>query len=266
MKIIDDIKKQFADKLEFIEHDNVLLPLNPSWKKIALSVSGGADSALLSYLLSYYIMDKNLDIEIHFISNVRMWETRPWQRYDSLRIYNWIEEHFPMIQYHRHENFIAPEIEAGTIGRIIPHFDGELKGGDQISTFSYANYICSRENIDAWFAAITKNPPQDFSGAPCDRESKFSDKLENIINFYKDTLIAHPFAYQTKEWVIKQYKDYDLLELLENTRSCEGDKNSAPEVFGNLDFYSYTPNSFVPVCKKCYWCKEREWALKQNNL
>jgi len=249
-----------------VEHDTIFFPLDNKWKRVAISVSGGADSALLAYLLSYYIWKNNLDIEIHFISNIRMWETRPWQRYDSINVYNYIKTLFPSLTYHRHENFIPPELETANIGKIIPHFTGEQKGGDSICTFSYATYICKRENISAWFAALTKNPDQDFSGTPDDRNSKDLDNVKNPIEIFNGIILAHPFCNTSKDWVIKQYKDLDILDLLNATRSCEGDKNSAPEIFGELNFYTYNQFDYVPTCGKCFWCQERKWALSQNNL
>lgn len=258
--------QKHTDNLSFFELDGIEMPFDHSWNNIGISVSGGADSALLSYILSKYITDNNLAINLHFISNIRMWETRPWQRYDSLNVFNYIKKLFPNLNYYRHENFIPPELETANIGKIIPHFTGELKGGDSISTFSFVNYICNREKIDSWFAALTKNPDQDFSETPDDRNSKDLDNVKNPVELFNNIILAHPFCNTSKDWVIKQYKELDILELLELTRSCEGDINSAPEVFEHLDFYSYTPFDPVPTCGKCFWCLERDWALKQNNL
>ncbi len=261
------IKKIFPN-LSFLDNTLISIPFDNNWKNIGVSVSGGADSALLAYLLSKHIYDYQLPIKINFISNIRMWETRPWQRYDSIRIFNTIKSLFPSLTYERHENFISPEIETGTIGKIIPNQQGHLKGGDQISTHSFANYICRREKIDAWFAAITKNPPENFEGAPDERNSEFNNNIKEIVfTTDKGLFVIHPFRFDSKDKIIKMYKDLGIIELLfKKTRSCEGDKNSAPEIFNDLDFDSYVPNQDVPECGKCFWCKEREWAMKQNHL
>lgn len=261
----NQIKKIFPD-LSFLDEPAVTLPFNNKWKSIGVSVSGGADSALLAYLLSKHIYYYQLPIKINFISNIRMWETRPWQRYDSIRIFNTIKSLFPSLTYKRYENFVAPEIETGTIGKIIPNSKGDLKGGDQISTFSFANYICRLEKIDAWYAGITKNPPIDFNGAPDDRNNDFEGSIKEIVTNHKDLFIIHPFKFESKDKLINLYKKLDLLDLLSKTRSCEGDTTSAPEIFNGLDFDTYIPDQFVPVCGKCFWCKEREWAMKKNNL
>lgn len=254
------------DNLNIIEQDGVIIPLESHWNNVAISVSGGADSALLAYLLSYYISENNLSINIHFTSNIRMWETRPWQRYDSIKVFDYIKNCFPTLNYYRHEHFIPPELETANMGEIIPYFTGEKKGGDSISTFSFATYICKRENIDSWFAALTKNPPTNFSGSPSDRNTEENRAVKTPVEYYNNILISHPFCHKSKDWIIKQYINLDILDLLEQTRSCEGDKNSSPEIFENLDFYSYNPYDIIPTCEKCFWCEERNWALKQNGL
>jgi 3'-phosphoadenosine 5'-phosphosulfate sulfotransferase (PAPS reductase)/FAD synthetase len=44
--------------------DGVEIPFEHDWNIIAISVSGGADSALLAYLLCKYISDHNLKTDI----------------------------------------------------------------------------------------------------------------------------------------------------------------------------------------------------------
>ena len=56
--------------------DKVYLPLNPKWKRIGISLSGGADSALLAYFIL-----SNTTADIYFTTQVRMWKTRPWQQW-----------------------------------------------------------------------------------------------------------------------------------------------------------------------------------------
>ena len=242
------------------EVDGIYYFLDPCWKKISISVSGGADSALLSYLLCNKISSMGLGIEVHIISNIRMWKTRPWQRYNSLDVYNWLKEKFKKINFYRHENFIAPEIEYGSAGPTITTRNGNKKSGDQISTQSFAEYVCVTNNINAWFAGITKNPPTDFSvqGMP-DRNLENALSLEDIF-FYKNGIwVCHPFRFTTKDRIVKQYIDHNILDLFDLTRSCEGD-------FDFLDYKNYAPGNFVPECGECFWCKERNWAKQQNGL
>jgi hypothetical protein len=67
----------------------------------------------------------------------------------------------------------------------------------------------------------------------------------------------HPFRFVEKDWVIKQYYDNQIEELLNLTRSCEGE-------FEGMDYTTYKQGQEVPVCGECFWCKERTWAIDQQ--
>lgn len=243
--------------------DGVYIVVDPKWKKIAVSVSGGADSALLLFLLCDIISKQQLKIEVNIISNIRMWKDRPWQRKNSVDVFNYIKDRFPEIQFQRHENFIAPEIEYGNIGRIIPDRNKQLKSGDQISTASHAEYICYTYNIDAWFAGITKNPPTDnITLGMDDRKIEFDGNLELLVSKQNNTVVCHPFRFSDKRWIMRQYKNYKLDNLLLITRSCEGDNKAYPEIFNGLDFNTYEDSDIVPECGKCFWCQERTWGIQ----
>jgi len=68
--------------------------------------------------------------------------------------------------------------------------------------------------------------------------------------------ICHPFVYTTKDWIVKQYYENNIEDLLNITRSCEGE-------FEHITYQTYTPGQYVPICRECFWCKEREWAIEQ---
>jgi len=51
--------------------DGVEIPLNKDWQRIGISLSGGADSALLAY----FIME-NTSADIYFTTQIRMWKTK----------------------------------------------------------------------------------------------------------------------------------------------------------------------------------------------
>ena len=51
--------------------DGVDIPFEKHWENIAISVSGGADSALLAYLICSLISN---DTTVHIISHTRMWK------------------------------------------------------------------------------------------------------------------------------------------------------------------------------------------------
>ena len=56
------------------------IPFDQHWKSVAVSQSGGADSAVLVYLICSQAPS---DFLIHIISQTRMWKTRLWQQEDN---------------------------------------------------------------------------------------------------------------------------------------------------------------------------------------
>ena len=238
----------------FNEIDGVKIPFSNDWN-IAISVSGGADSALLAYLLCTF---SNSDQTIHIINHKRMWKTRPWQEYDAINVYEYLLEKFPELTFVYHKNFIAPELEYGNIGPTLTDEYGKLVSGDNIQQRSFAEYICHKYNIDAYYNAVTRNPRiKMFSGmSERDIEPNEGNKhLEYMIHMGK--VASHPFRFTDKSWVVKQYKQLDIMDLFNVTRSCEGE-------FEDIDYNNYKPGQYVPLCNECFWCKEREWAIEQN--
>lgn len=234
--------------------DGIEIPFDVSWD-FAVSVSGGADSALLAYLLC---SQANEQQTIHIINHVRMWKTRPWQQYDAIKVYEYLLEKFPKLTFVFHKNFIAPELEYGNIGPTLTDEYGKKVSGDNIQQRAYAEFICHSYKLDAYYNAVTRNPVQaDFSGMKeRDLEKTDSNKhLEYMIHMGK--VASHPFRFVDKSWVLKQYKKLDIMDLFNITRSCEGE-------FNGLNYQTYIPGQAVPTCGTCFWCKEREWAIGQS--
>jgi 7-cyano-7-deazaguanine synthase in queuosine biosynthesis len=236
--------------------DGVEIPYNNDWTDVAISVSGGADSALLAYLVCNLAYEHN--ITIHIINHVRMWKTRPWQQHDADKVYNWLFQRFYHTKFVRHTNFIAPDIEYGNIGPNLTDEYGKQVSGDNIQQRAYAEFICHKYDIQAYYNAVTHNPRlAKFNGMQeRDIERNNTNKhLEYMIHM--DRVASHPFRFVDKAWVLKQYKQLDIMDLFNITRSCEGE-------FEGIDYKTYTPGQLVPTCGECFWCKEREWALDQH--
>lgn len=233
--------------------DNVTISVDPAWKKIAISVSGGADSALLSFLICTLIND---NVEVHVINHTRMWKTRPWQSHDGIVVYNWLTSRFPNLHFTRHTNFIAPELEYGNIGPTLVDEYGKHVSGDNIEQRAFAEFICHTHNIDAYFNGVTRNPRSIPGMSERDIE-RTAETMHLEIMQHMGKWAMHPFRFIDKSWVIKQYIDNDITDLLDITRSCEGE-------FSQIDYTNYVFGQPVPTCNQCFWCKEREWAIEQN--
>lgn len=220
------------------------LYLNPNWTKIGISISGGADSALLSYLIC-----SNSDAEIHFTNQIRLWKTRPWQEYIAGEVINWFKKRFNN-KFFVHKNLIPSELEWADKGPTIIDEYGKLKSGNQIILRSHNEYIAHKYKLDALYGGINKNPDIDIDGALEDRNDGHIPPY-----FLHDGIaICHPFVHTKKDWIIKQYHKHNILDLLYLTRSCEGE-------FKEINYKTYTPGQHVPICGNCFWCKERAWAI-----
>lgn len=219
--------------------------INKSWKRIGISLSGGADSALLAYLIL-----KETNADIYFTTQIRMWKTRPWQRYVAKDVVEWFRNRFPNYVEHL-EGFIPPEMEEPNTTFITDEY-GAIKPGNRIILRAHNEWVAHTYNLDAWFAAVNKNPDIDIPGALPERDQG----ILPLHMMHMGVNICHPFVYTTKDWIIKQYYENDIEDLLQITRSCEGE-------FKDITYETYTPRQNVPICGECFWCKEREWAIEQ---
>lgn len=267
-------RKLTPEELKVVEDTGIKLykfsgldiPFSPQWKKIAINLSGGADSACLAYLLCKIIDKHEFDCKLDIITHVRCWTTRPWQQPISVSVYNKLKSMFPNVIGDRYENFITPEIEHGVSGYIYkdPRFN-EDRSGDQLQVAGFNLYCGYKNGYNAIYNATSANPPgTDFPKKMKDREKQASEgDLRDLVLYVDGGFLFHPFRFVDKSWIIAQYYKYKIVDLLEMTRSCEGDvtHKNIKEVVPN--FKSYSPDSKVPECGTCFWCLERNWALSK---
>lgn len=242
--------------MNLVNIDGVDIPYNPEWKNIAISVSGGADSALLAYLICKLAYEHNTTI--HIINHIRCWKTKPWQQYDADYVFRWLFQKFYHTTFKRHTNFIAPELEYGNMGPTLTDEYGKKVSGDNIQQRAYAEYICKTHNIDAYYNAVTRNPRGVALGGMTERDIELNEDNKHLqIMKHMEVWALHPFRFVEKDWIVKQYKDNDIMDLFNITRSCEG-------TFENITHETYVTGQEVPTCGECFWCKEREWAIERN--
>lgn len=239
----------------FHDIDGVEVPFDPEWRSIAISVSGGADSALLSYLLCTIAKE---GFTVHIINHVRCWKTKPWQQHDADNVFEWLVRRFPHTIFKRHINFIAPDLEYGNVGPNLTDEYGKKVSGDNIQARAYAEYICHKYDVDAYYNAVTRNPRLAQFNGMRERNIEPTDENKHLsLMKHMGRYACHPFRFIEKSWVVKQYRRLGILDLFGSTRSCEG-------TFKDLDYSNYKKGQYVSVCGECFWCKEREWAIEQN--
>jgi hypothetical protein len=258
--------------------DEALFPFNTNWKRVGVNVSGGADSAVGTATLCSIIERLGLDTEIVFLTNVRVWNNRPWAGPISVEVYEKIQSMFPQIKMTRVQNYIPPELEDGSIG-IIEQIG---TSGDRICTRSFNAFASYTYKLDAVYGFITANPDdEEFifdRGGPYDR-AWTPEALEEATfcpQITPDSKLTHvlPWKLITKDFIMGQYIRRGWQELLEITRSCEGDKNlfefMETEPFKDYTEYEHGVTPLVTcgdvtdnVQEGCFWCAERDWALKR---
>ena len=257
--------------------DEALFPFDPSWRRVGVNVSGGADSAVGTATLCSIIQDLGVDCEVVFLTNVRVWQNRPWAAPISVEVYNKLREMFPNVRMQRVQNYIPPELEDGAIGQI----EQIGTSGDRMCTRSFNAFAGYTYKLDAVYGFITNNPTSDdfdHTRQPFDRVWTASSLAEqsDCPQFKPDSKPAqvYPWKLISKDFIMGQYLRRGWQTLLDTTRSCEGDK----VLFDYLDpvpFKDYTEyeHGVTPLLtcneitdlveEKCYWCEERSWALQK---
>ena len=221
------------------------LYLNEQWKRIGISLSGGADSAILAYLICKNV---STTTDIHFTSQIRCWKTRPWQGPVADGVIDWFKNRFDN-NFTVHKNLVPPELEEPTDYLIKDEY-GKMKSGNRIILRSHNEYIAHQYNLDALYGGVNMNPDIDIPGKVAERDE--GHLLPHFVHNGVD--ICHPFVYTKKDWIIRQYYENSIEDLLDLTRSCEGE-------FEGLNYTTYTPGQHVPECGECFWCKERQWGI-----
>ena len=127
----------------------------------------------------------------------------------------------------------------------------------------FNRYMAHANDYNAIYNATTANLPG-YTGL---RMLNRDERATKYVALVKPThWILHPYVHTAKDWIIKQYKDLNILELLNLTRSCEGDSDIERTHFG-MDATWYKCTQVIPEeCGVCYWCVERQWAMEKNEL
>ena len=257
--INNSLYKNIANDVILHTVSHLTIPFDSKWQRVGVNLSGGADSALLTYLLCSLIQRYSLNTKVDVITYQRCWETRPWQGYISMQVFNKLKDLFPYIIENRYTTYIPPELEHGVIGPVI---DG--RSGDQIIVGSFNKFAAWEYNLNAVYNATSKNPDDLREDRMTNRDKDAEDGDITDLWFYSRKVKAtfvHPFRFVKKDWIVSQYHIHNILDLYNTTRSCEGDINHhdvVKEACGH--FKDYNAGMPIPECGQCWWCEERTWA------
>lgn len=232
---------------DVIRINNFPIHFDKTSKKILVTLSGGADSAILFYILAKLISDLKLETKLYAVTVSRFYKTKPWLEISATDVFSYVKNRFPNIVAEHIWGFMPPALETVTLKELnVRHIKGDY--ADVLYMTEYQDYLIKKHNFDYMYSGTTMNP--DIKNGPAFRDQ---DQIkENWFWIIADKNI-NPFAMLKKNFTIAQYYNYNVIDLLELTRSCEGDIKD----FGIV--YKHN-NKIPPVCGECFFCKERQWG------
>ena len=228
---------------EVFRVDGLDIHLDSRYTNISVDLSGGADSAILTYLLLEELKRRNQECMVHIITHRRCSKSKPWQGIIAKSVAFWFKVRYNNIK--RHVNFIPESLESVSI-------EGDNRTVENIIVDEFREHIIDDFDIDMGYNATSLNPPfpTEFGMDNRDREDVDAGDLLD-----EHDKMCNPLMFTNKAWIIKQYINHDILDLLHRTRSCEG-RMKEEEWDGIIP----------PDCNYCFWCQERHWAMKVNGL
>ena len=228
---------------------NLYIP--PRHKIVTVSVSGGADSALLLWHLLKYQKESNNSFKVIIYTSAGRNRTY-FNFYHALKVQQWI---FNYTQFDHNYSWCTFKHKDTTTSNMYNHMKIISK------KFKSTLFISGRSSwpqSDGLKPYYTEGMTIGWNGFPITEEEKVSyarDKnspsMENIVSvdpgankwFSNDTYYYTPLIAVDKKWIWGSYKYYGIEDLWNTTRSCEGEQPILHQ-----------------TCGKCWWCLEREWA------
>ncbi len=168
----------------------------PVGKNIGIAASGGADSAILLYLLA------KINLELGSPSNIFNLYLQP-EKYNK-EVY-FLERVISYINVLLGTNLTFPEIEG-------QNDDFNITLNDRL--IEYKSRVIEKYQLDLIVLGITKNPPLEIIKKPITRPSSRGNP------YYENNVYA-PFVDFDKRYVIDLYQKLNRFDLLALTSSCD---------------------------------------------
>ena len=193
-----------------------------SYKKVGVQLSGGADSALILYLLVKMAQERNEEIFLYPVTGYDV--TSP-----SIVTYESAENIVKWIVNKTGYEFIKDPI-------IVPYMNKDNTKDDMLR--STRKYLSQRYSCDVVLDGISLGMPESKRSGPIGYEWVDDQSIRSLAVKYP---YQFPWSTVNKKFIAAQYKKFGIEELSNLTNSC-------------------IVSSSYP-CKECWWCKERYWAF-----
>ncbi len=256
---------------DFVVVNGLPIMFKPENKVIGLNFSGGADSTMLFFILCKIIDTLQLDVKIVASTLIRFWEDRSWTDDVTSSIFHYIKKRFPKIDIIHEVGFIPPALEITPLKNLVfdngkrPPFDQRIidtAHADVYVVRNYSEYLARKHKIALTYSGTTMNPEHllDNVKAPKFRESREITEAD-MRTYISQPIVHDPFLLIPKIWVMAQYKNFGIEDLLEMARSCAAGVFDLDRIYGKNQ---WMVKGSAYSCNKCFFCLERQWAA--NNV
>lgn len=231
------------------------------YTSIGINFSGGTDSTMLLYLLAKFIKKSNLKTKIFPISVIRFYDLDNFSETTRQNILDYIQDCFPDIIQPSIVGFLPPVFEQISVKDIqLQNTDLDQTKflvsanatADVIYFHYFTDWASKKYNLSAIYDGTTTNPTNTdkIVGPPAFRNEikNLDDYVPTIYRFphTPNFISVSPFERIEKSWVIAQYYNFNIVDLLNMTQSCSVAKGGC----NNL--------------KECFHCSERAWAFENK--
>lgn len=206
-------------------------PFNEIVNNVGIRLSGGADSAILAYMLAIYKRDYRPHITLNPVTCVN--DKKPYQEIFAKRVVEKITE--------------LTGVEFGE------HFVKEISGDDYVGNQKkFVDDLYEDNRLDIHYMGETMNPPLGteekegwiFQGGGRDPNRNDLGHTHTPVTIYR------PLRNINKKGTCELYEYFGVLDsLYPVTRSCE------------MQIDNRLFKSFNEHCDRCWFCLERKWGF-----
>tara|TARA_B100000424_G_scaffold224429_1_gene184327 strand:- start:765 stop:1562 length:798 start_codon:yes stop_codon:yes gene_type:complete len=243
--------------IEFFGNDLPKWFYNTSEKKVGISVSGGADSALLLYLTAYYFKNFKI-VPSSGWENMPKYplKERPGTLEYAINVVKWVKNKIPdanILDHYIYEINLYDENIQCEANKTYEDRKGTIKElgltgiQKQIITRNEHRKLFNNKMIDIMVGGLTSNPPKKVLDSWSEEVYVEPRRSNNKRKECMEGRVYKPFINVDKKFLNSLYEQHNILELRDITQSCVG---RAKET-----------NWWTKPCKKCFWCWERKWAF-----
>jgi len=230
-----------------ITYANQSVELNPG-SEIIISLSGGLDSASLTYLILKHFPDTiiwpicgrdvNAPLDAQSALDIVNFLRRkfPKNKLQDLYIFDFDDTEKELVKLAQKQLDSGTNVHSGTAVGVAKNI---------ITSIHFEKFMKLHPKAK-FYEALTQNPPIEDMKRLKFYEKGLRTRDPNVVR--KKSKTIRPYENIDKKFVASIYKTENLMQTLFTlTGSCTGRLRET--------------NGFTEPCKKCFWCYEKHWAF-----